>query len=127
MALTDIEAVRLKASDQPKLYRESWAGDGVTSIIHVEVGSIATSPAPKVWKNNVLQTETTHYIVDYENGLITIVGPAPSLGDDFIIEYSATVYTDEEVDHFLTEASGNTTLAAAFMLYAWSANAAKLA
>lgn len=123
MALTDIEKVRLKTSDREVLRRQQWQADGMASDIKVEVVDIS---GVRVWLGGSLLTVTTDYTVDAENGVIHI-NALPNVNDLFTIEYTSVVFTDDEVQLFLDEATNNTTLAAAFMLYAWSADASKLA
>lgn len=126
MTLTSIEAVRLKAADQPKIHREAWTADGTSSSIQLEFHPILLLPVPRVWAESVLQTETTHYTIDYDNGILTLTS-TPVADTEYVIEYTATVFSDEEIEYFLTEASNSVTKAAALTLYAWAADAAKLA
>jgi hypothetical protein len=125
MALSEIAAVRLKTSDQPKLQREEWESDGVLNEIGLEYRPVLASPAPRVWKNNVLQTDVTDYSVNYDYGIIVLVA-LPAAGAIYVFEYSSVVFTDAEVQQFIDEAS-NTTLAAANLLLAWSADSARIA
>ncbi len=126
MALTNIEAVRLKTSDQQMIHREAGVGDGETSEFKMELDQILTSPVPRVWKANVLLTTPAAYTIDLTNGIVTFV-TIPAVNVELIFEYTSAVFTDAEVQFFLDEASGNTTLAAALNLFAWAASAAKLA
>lgn len=126
MALTNIEAVRLKTSDQPTIHREAGVGDGQTSEFKMELDQILVSPVSRVWKNNVLLATPTAYTIDLFNGIVTFV-VIPAVNDELIFEYTAAVFTDAEVQFFLDEASSNTTLAAALNLFAWATSAAKLA
>lgn len=122
MALTDIEAIRLKSSDQPVLHREAATGDGETVGFRMEASPVLTSPGLRVWLNDVLLTETTDYTIDAVNGIITFVS-IPASNDDLVFEYTSVVFTDDEVQRFLDDASGSTTLGTALMLMAWATRA----
>jgi hypothetical protein len=126
VALTDIQAIRLKVADQPVFQREQWTADGVTSEIRLGVFPVLADPAPRIWKNSTLLVETTDYTIDYENGIVSFV-TLPSAGDAIVLDYSAVVWTDEEIEYFLGEGAGSTTLATVYMLLAWAASAAKIA
>lgn len=126
MALTDIEGVRIKAADQPVRHQERPQGDGVSTSFQMEVYPIEVSPAIRVWKSGTLLTVTTDYTVNTTEGIVTFT-IAPANGADLRMEYSATVYSDEDVQYFLDAGGGNTTLGAVYMLLAWSANAARIA
>lgn len=124
MALTDIQAVRLKTSDRAVLRRNVWQADGEASDIKLEAAPDLSSVL--VWKDGDLLTVTTDYTVDTDNGVVHI-NAVPDVGANFTIEYTSVVFTDDEMQFFLDEAAGNTTLASAFVLFAWAANASKLA
>lgn len=126
MALTDTDALRLMAADKPVRHQNLAQGDGVSAAFQLEVYPIEASPAIRVWVNNTLQTVTTHYTVDVAEGIVTFV-TAPALGEELRFEYSATVYSDEEVEHFLSLAGDSVTLGAVYMLLSWSADASRLA
>lgn len=123
MTLSDIEAVRLKTSDRAVLRRSVWEADGEASDIKLEFEDVTVI---SVYREGSLLVPVTDYVVGTTNGLIHI-NALPAVNTIYSIEYSAVVFTDPEIQFFIDEASGNTTLASAFMLYAWSANAAKLA
>lgn len=124
--MNDIDQVRLRTSDQPILRREAAEGDGVTTQFKLEYSTILASPVPKVWKDSVAQTIVTDFTVDYANGIITMVA-LPAVNTELVFEASAVVYTDEEIQAFIDSANGNLDYAAARNLFAWAANAAKLA
>lgn len=126
MALTDIEAVRLKTSDKPTYRRDQTEGDGERTMFHVEHRPVLSTPALKVYVDDVLQVVTTDYTLDATNGIVTFVD-TPSVNSKVVFEYYSVVFTDDEVQLFLTEASGDTTLAAALNLFAWAASAAEMA
>lgn len=126
MALTLIEQVRLKTSDQPAFIREDqWAGNGVAVYFKLNNSELIPTLPPVVYKNGVI-VPSGQYTVNYPVGSITFLA-APANDDPLIFEYWTTVFTDAEVDQFISEAGGNTDYAAAKNLFAWAANASKLA
>lgn len=126
MTLTDIEALRLKGADQPVRHQEQAQGDNVNTAFQLEVYPIEITPAIRVWKDNVPAVLTTDYTVDTTEGIVTFTS-APNVGVELRFEYSATVFSADEVQSFLDQGGGSTTLAAVYMLLAWSASAAKMA
>lgn len=126
MTLTALQQVRLAISDKPIITRETSRGDGVAKFFRLGNSSIQTSPAPEVRIDGVLKTETGDYTVNYDQGIITfVVAPAINTAIDFIYYWS--IFTDEELQFFLDDASGNRVIASANALMAWAADAAKVA
>lgn len=125
MALSDLELVRIKIADKSTITRELSEGDAVADHFQLEKAPVLTSPAPRVWVNNVLKTEVTDYTLDYTNGIIVFV-VAPGVNIDVTFEYYWSVFTDEEIQAFI-DADGNTTIASAKLLLAIAADKAKLA
>lgn len=126
MTLTPIEQVRLKTSDQPMFIREDqWAGNGVDTYYKLNNSELIAAPAPVVYKAGVI-VPSGQYVVNLPVGSITF-SVAPANDDALVFEYWTIVYTDAEVDQFISEAGGNTDYAAAKNLFAWAANASKLA
>lgn len=126
MPLTDIEAIRLKASDQPVRRQENLQGDGETTTFQLQVFPIFATPAIKVWVNDTLQVLTTDYTVDTDQGTVTFT-TAPDVSDALRIEYTATVFSDDQVEFFLGEGGNSTTLGAVHLLLALAASAALIA
>jgi hypothetical protein len=126
MALTAIERVRRKTGDRPALRRESNKGDGVAQHYKLKFEPVQAAPAPQVWINDILKVETTNYVVNYEQGIISINVP-PIENDNLIFQYYSVVYTDAEVQDFLDQYSQNVNISAAHILLAWAADIAKLA
>lgn len=122
--MSDIDTVRLKVSDRAKLHRDLWSADGDTSDIQLEFSPLLA--LPKVWKNNTLLTVIIDYTVDLDNGIVALL-VLPTLNDTLVVEYTSVIYTDAEIQSFLDQASGNVTLASAYLLYAWSVDASKTA
>lgn len=126
MALTDIAAIRLKTGDRPSIIREVWEADGEASDIKLSFDHIVATPVPRVWADNVALIDGVDYTVNYDYGLITLT-LTPVVNSQLEYEYYGVVFTDDEIQFLLDEADGNTTLAAALVLYAWAADDAKLA
>jgi hypothetical protein len=121
MALTDLQKLRLRIADQAAFHREEKAQEETgNTFFRLDYSNVVASPAPVVRLNGALQTVTTDYTIDLSSGGITFV-TAPDLGDVITIEYTATTFTDEELEFFLAEAGDSITLAAANTLLAWAA------
>ena len=122
MALTNVEAVRLKSSDKSTLTREVDTANGesvVWKLGHENISNL------EVRRNGSLLTVVTDYSVDLVNGVVTV--PAAAISDDIEFSYYWSVFSDDEVSYFLSEAGDNVTIATARLLLAWAADAAKLA
>ena len=127
MALTSIETLRLKTGDKSSLKREQFIGaGGGLKAYSLDRKPVLESPAPQVWLNDTLQTLTTHYTIDHEHGFLTFV-TAPSAGDKIEVQYYWSIFTDEELEGFLTESSDDVTIASARVLLAIAADKAKVA
>jgi hypothetical protein len=123
MSLTEIEAVRLKAADRSTITREVSVGDGESYIFKMGHEAILTTPAPEVRLDNVLQIGFT---VNYAQGVIALGGP-PSPNVQIEFTYYWSIFTDEEIQFFLDDSGGNTTVASAKVLLSIAADAAKIA
>jgi hypothetical protein len=126
MALTDIEAVRLKTGDKSLITREGSRGDGVTQAFKLSHGSILTTPAAQVWIDGTLKADGVDYTIDEAYGVVAFT-TAPAEDVEITFQYYWAVFTDTEVQHFLTEAGDNVTFASSKLLYALAADAAKVA
>lgn len=126
MALTDIAAVRLNTADKARIKREAWTGDGDTTALQLDLSPVMASPAPRVWSNNVQLALTTDYTLDLDNGIVTFV-LTPTVNDEIVVEYYASVFSDIEIDHFLSVGGGNVWLASAYLLLAMAVDAARIA
>lgn len=126
MTLTSIEAVRLKTADRSQITRETATGNGTDTYYKLGHDLILVSPAIEVRKNGALQVVTTEYTIDTAHGILTFVStPAPN--DELEFTYYWSLFSDDEVQYFIDEAGGNITIAAAKLLLAWAADAARLA
>lgn len=123
---TQIEAVRLKTSDKSLLTREKTKGTGEDKFFKVKQSNILAVPAPYVTLGGVQVTEGVDYTVDYAQGVFTFtVNPAQGVTLEFTYYWS--IFSDDEVNYFLSEAGSNVTIAAAYLLLAWAADASRLA
>jgi hypothetical protein len=126
MALTDLQRVRLAISDKPKITREITVGDGDSKFFKLQNECVQSSPALQVHKNGSMLTEGVDYSVTLDQGLV-VLSATPTAGDSLTFTYYYTVFTDDEINQFMTDAGGNLTLAAAYALMAWAADASKVA
>lgn len=126
MALTAIEAVRLKSSDKSLIEREMATGTGEDKYFKLKNSNILLVPAIEVTKNSVLQTLGVDYTVNYDQGIVTMT-VLPLQGALLEFTYYWSIFSDTEVQYFLDAGSGNTVIATAHLLLAWAADAARLA
>ena len=124
MSLSDIEAVRLKAADRSALTREEGIGDGVAKIFKLGHESILSSPAIEIRINGVIQN--SGYDIDLDNGVVTFAG-APVVNAAIEFTYYWSIFTDAQIQYFLDDSGSNVTIAAAKVLLAIAADAAKVA
>lgn len=126
MALTDIQAVRLKTGDKSNINREVARGDGTSVVFKLGHVNILATSAYQIWVAGSSQTETIDYTIDTEQGVVTFT-TAPADNAEIIFQYYWAVFSDEEVEYFISEAGGSTTEASSKLLYALAADAAKVA
>jgi hypothetical protein len=126
MALSSVERVRRKISDRPELRRETVDADGLAKNFKLQYQPVNASPVPEVWANDILQTEATDYTVNYDQGIVTFAN-APAVNVKLVFQYYSVVWTDVELQDFLDQYSDNSNISAAHVLFAWSADVAKLA
>lgn len=119
-----IDVVRMKTADQSSITRETATGDGTQVLFVLDHKNIVADPGLRVFINNVSQS--SGFTVDNAAGSVTF-SSAPSNGSSIEFDYFWSVYSDEEIQQFLSEAGGDTDFAAAKMLLAWAANAARIA
>lgn len=124
MTLSNIEAVRLKAADRSTITREVGVGDAEAFVFKLGHDSILASPDVEVRLNNVIQVGG--YTVDYSSGIVTFASP-PTLNTQIEFTYYWSIYSDAQIQYFLDESSSNVTIAAAKVLLAIAADAAKIA
>ena len=124
MAVTSIDAVRMKSADRSAITRETGRGDGTAKYFKLGHRSILGTPALEVRIDNVLQVGG--YTVDLLNGIVTFTS-APALAAEIEFVYYWSQFSDEELQFFLDESGSNTTLAAAKVLLAVAADASKVA
>ena len=125
MALTSLERVRRKIADRPILRREQASADGVSE--HFKLSNDPILPAGvSVWLNDALQVENTDYVVNADDGVIVFV-TAPVANSKLVFQYYSVVWTDADITDFLEQYGDNTNITAAHVLFAWAADAARLA
>lgn len=124
MALSDIEAVRLKSSDKSIITREEAVGDGDATHFKLGHQSILSSPNIEVRKNGAVIS--TGFTVNYVNGIVDFTA-APLVTDELEFTYYWSIFTDAEVQYFIDEAGNNITIATARLLLAIAADASKVA
>jgi hypothetical protein len=123
MTLTAVEAVRLKSADRSDLTRETSKGDGSNlywKLQHTNISGL------QVRKDGLALTEGLDYTEDLVNGVVTFT-VIPAVNTDLDFTYYWSIYSDTEIQYFLDEAGGDTTIATAHLLLAWAADAARLA
>lgn len=123
MALSDIDAVRLKSSDKSAITREEGVGDNESVYFKLGHQSVLSSPDIEVRIDDII---VSTYTVDYANGIVTFDSP-PVLGARIEFIYYWSIFTDVEVQYFIDEAGGDITVATARLLLALAADAAKVA
>jgi hypothetical protein len=126
MTLTDVEAVRLKASDKSVIEREKVVTSGEDQYYKLSNTNILASPAPSITLDGVPQTEGVDYTIDYAQGVVSWVAVL-TVNRSLEFTYYWSVFSDTEIQYFLDEAGGNVTIATAKLLLAWAADAARLA
>lgn len=126
MSLTATDAVRLNTGDKSSLERKRVVGNGVDKFFELGHQPVISSTPPVVTVANVLQVENADYVVDYLNGNL-LFAVAPAANAEIIILYYWSVFSDEQVQHFLDSSNGNPNLASARLLYAMAADAARIA
>lgn len=124
MALTATQAVRLKASDKSALFQEPLEGDGLKTSFTLANRPVMGTPAPQVYLAGVLQV--LGYTIDLDNGILNFT-VAPASNADVTVLYYWAVFTDEEIQYFLSDSFSNVTLASAKVLLAIASDAAKIA
>lgn len=126
MSLTSIERVRRKIADRPELHRERVDADGVSDRFKLQFEPVQSTPIPEVWVDGAIQVENTDYTVDYENGIVTFA-VSPTENQKLVFQYYSVIWTDTDIADFLEQYSDVSNVAAAHVLLAWAADAARLA
>lgn len=124
--MTPIDAVRLKSSDKSLITREKTTATGEDQYFKLKNTNILASPAIEVTKNGVPLTAGVDYTVDLTQGVISFT-VTPLVGSLLEFTYYWSVFSDVEIQYFLDEAGANTTIATAYLLLAWAADASRLA
>lgn len=117
---TDVERVRLKIGDRTKLQRKQSTGDGVSRFFKMDHEPIS---GVEVWINDV---STSAFTVDESNGVVEFT-TVPNINSKIVFQYSAMIWTDDEITDFLDQYSSNVNIASAHILLAMAADIAKIA
>lgn len=124
MSLTDIEAVRLRSSDRSLITREEGIGNSSDLYFKLSHEQILSSPALEVRINGAVQS--SGYTVDLANGIVTFTAP-PAINAKIEFTYYWSIFSDDEIQYFISAAGGDVTTATAHVLLAIAADAAKVA
>lgn len=124
MALSSTERVRRKISDRPTLRRDMVTADGLSEHFKLAFEPILANP--QVWVDDVIKTENVDYTVDVDNGVIVFVA-APTTNQKLVFQYYSVVWTDVDVEDYLEQYGDNINITSAHILFAWAADAARLA
>ncbi len=100
-----VAIVRSLTNDKPQYDRSTATGDGSTVEFKLPNAPVQDG-SQSVYVAGSLQTETTHYTIDNDLGLITFV-TAPSDGQAIAVTYQYTILSDDDLDTFLTLEGGN--------------------
>jgi len=100
MAYTNLQLLRKELADPYKSAFDQNTGDGETTIFKLSHGNVK-SGSYEVSVADALQTETTHYTIDLEEGIVTfLTAPADTL--EVEVEYQFSAFSDTELTEFLT-------------------------
>jgi hypothetical protein len=123
MVLSDIDAVRLKTSDRSTITREVVTADGQSSYFKLGHEPLIAGSL-QLWIDDVLTS--TGFTVDETNGVVAFAD-APAVNSKLEFQYYWSLFSDEQIQHFLDESTGSVPLASARLLLALAADAAKVA
>lgn len=126
MAFTAVQTVRLKTGLKVVIARETVQARGSDKYFKLKNEPIEATPAIEVRQNNTLLAVGSEYTVDVINGIVSLV-TAPPVGIGMDFTYYWSVYTDDELQAFIDDSSSNLNVAAANVLLALAADAARIA
>jgi len=124
--MTNLQKLRLLIGDPDKacVADQFGAGDGTKKYFKLKLFPIRTD-TEVITLDNAAQTRTTHYALDLDTGLVTMV-TAPS--DKLILlaqKYEYNAFSDDELNSILSDYGNNINLSAAHCCRALATNAAK--
>lgn len=117
-----VAQIRTIVADKPNHAEDTAEGDGATTRFPLTFHPI-TDASAVVTLAGVAQTETTHYTLDDDLGLLTFV-TAPADGAAIVVTYQHTLLSDDDLDTFLALQTGDVRLAAAMALDTIASNEA---
>jgi hypothetical protein len=102
MALSDLQWLRLKIADRPRLLLHDplGVGDGANTLFKLRVAPIVAD-SETVTVNGVEQTQDTDYTIDNSLGLITFTA-APAADAEVVATFQFVAFTDTELTDLLT-------------------------
>lgn len=103
MALTDLEKVRLKIADRPRVVIDETIGTGnaLATIFRLQ-GAPVTAASEAITLNGVAQTDPAHYGLVDATGVVTFV-TTPSVDAVLGASYTWSVFSDDELQEALTD------------------------
>lgn len=100
MALTSGQQVRLRIQDLPVVALDTYAGDGQTTAFKLP-HNVITSASAYVGSGGTWNGTGATFV----SGYVAFADPVPA-SSAFMVKYTYSVFSDDEVEHFLT-AGGN--------------------
>jgi hypothetical protein len=98
-----ITKLRTKLKDFGKLHKETFDGDGTTKNFPLTYAPIKDA-SYTVKVGGVTQTETTHYTIDKDTGIVTFVSAPASGSDNIEVAYQSIKVRDEDYLEFINDA-----------------------
>ena len=101
MALTTAEQVRLGIQDKPRVARDTYTADGVSTGYQLPHFNMTTASAYVIAAGAWSGTGAT-----FASGEVSF-GTAISANSAFMVHYTYTVFSDNEIDHMITAGGGS--------------------
>lgn len=117
-----VAQIRTIVADKPNHAEDTATGDGTTTRFPLAFHPIVDASAV-VTIDGTTKTETTHYTLDDDLGLLTFV-TAPAVDEAIVVTYQHTLLSDDDLDTFLTLQTDDVRLAAAMALDTIASNEA---
>lgn len=95
-----VDTVRALVNDKAQAASVTETGDGATVRYNLPYYPVVAA-SYAVYVNGSLQTETTHYSINRDTGVVTFV-TAPTSGHAVRVDYSHHVISDDDIEAFLT-------------------------
>ncbi len=102
MAYTNGQLVRREIGDGGRFLRQSFSGDGATTIFYLDVPAVLTD-SQSITVGGTAQTTPANYAIDAETGQITFV-TAPAAGsDNIVVHYRGVEVSDGDITEALRQ------------------------